>query len=82
MESKWRSAARRFIAQLMAEHLPADAPLKDRRLLLRNHANIFHGGTSHGRKIWWQESRAYLEQHGLPKRKPSATLPLFGRSAP
>ena len=79
--SVWREYARRVIADTHAD-LPADAPLKERKAKLRLRAYAAHGGTSWGRKVWGQECRLYLEQHGQKPRQrsnqPKLTLyPIF-----
>lgn len=76
MQSRWRLKARAMIAQLH-EAMPTDIDLKNRRAWLRRHGWCVHRGTSHGKKIWAQEARAYLEQHGLPPLRPRAALPLL-----
>jgi len=71
-----RRARRSAIDRAVAE-LPADADLKTRQKALRAAAGNFHGGTSHGKKVWSKEVRLYLQRHGLPPR----TLPKEPRFA-
>lgn len=77
MYSHWPTAAKLAIERAVAD-LPADADLAARKKALRRAAGDFHGGTSHGRKVWSKEVRAYLERHGLPKRTPADRPELFG----
>lgn len=66
--SRWRDDARYWIAAAHAI-LPAEATLKQRRAALRQRAYYAHGGTSWGKKMWGQECRRYLEQHGQKPRQ-------------
>lgn len=72
----WQERARRHIAALDAG-FPPDTDLKTRRDVLRANAHCFHSDTSHGKKIWGQEARKYLERHGQPLRTPESA-PTFG----
>ena len=53
-----------MIAQVHAG-LPADATIPQRRKALREVGFKVHGYTSWGRKMWGQEVRKYLQNHGL-----------------
>jgi hypothetical protein len=57
--SVWRARARQRIAELVAD-LPADATIQQRRKVLRGQ------GWSRGwaQKVWQQEVRMHLAQHG------------------
>lgn len=75
--SRWREAARRRIAELVAD-LPADATLEQRRKALWGKGYPAHSGTVWGRKIWGQEVRKYLARHGgpvTPSRQPAFQWP-------
>lgn len=61
--SYWRAAARKRIAELVAD-LPADATIEQRRKALWGKGWEAHQGTVWGRKMWGQEVRAYLARHG------------------
>lgn len=45
------------------------ATLADRKKALHGAGPDFHGGTSHGKKVWGRECRKYYERHGQPARK-------------
>lgn len=63
----WRGTADAILASVHAS-LPPDADLTTRRqACIRAKPWEFHI-TSWGRKVWAKAQRAYLEQHGLPKR--------------
>jgi hypothetical protein len=70
----WRTNCQSYLAEL-DEQMPEGITLAERKKRLRQAAWQFHGGTSWGKKIWGQESRAYLARHGqtLP-RAPSPRL--------
>lgn len=73
----WRGTADAILASVDAS-LPAGADLATRReACLRAKPWEFHV-TSWGRKVWAKAQRAYLEQHGLPKR----VIPLAQMESP
>lgn len=68
MYRHWPTAAQDAIREA-TKHLPADATLAERKKALHGAGPDFHGGTSHGKKIWGRECRAYYERHGQAPRK-------------
>ena len=68
MYSHWPTAARAAIEKSTA-HLPKEATLAERRKALHGAGAAFHSGTSHGKRVWGRECRAYYERHGQAPRK-------------
>lgn len=66
-QSEWRKRAFELLAQIDAQ-LPFDAPIKQRKELLKINASGFHHGTSWGRRVWGQACRRYLAAYGARYR--------------
>lgn len=73
----WQGEAKRLIAAVHAS-LPENASLAERKKACRAAGGYhYHGGTSWGKKVWAKHTRAYLEMHGLPPRRPPPEAPQF-----
>ena len=75
----WRERAMALIARVHGG-LGDACSLDELKSELRKHANSYHGGTSWGKRVWYQAKAQYYRQHfGVqPEQKPAEASPLCG----
>ncbi len=75
----WRECALREIERIHKAY--PDSTADELRRGLRRHSSNFHGGTSHGKKVWPKACREYLVAHfgqiAAVKQRTVEDSPLF-----